>query len=37
MWIPFINNDGGGFGDEIEIANGTTVQQLFDGVTQTLH
>lgn len=30
MRILFINNDGGGFADHIEVANGTTVQQLFD-------
>ena len=30
MRILFINNDGGGFADHIEIANGTTVQDLFD-------
>ena len=30
MRILFINNDGGGFADEIEIADGTSVQQLFD-------
>ncbi len=30
MRILFINNDGGGFADNIEVANGTTVQDLFD-------
>ena len=30
MRILFINNDGGGFADHIEVANGTTVQDLFD-------
>ena len=30
MRILFINNDGGGFADEIDIADGITVQQLFD-------
>ena len=30
MRILFINNDGGGFADEIEIADGMSVQQLFD-------
>ena len=29
MQILFINNDGGGFADQIEIADGTTVTQLF--------
>jgi hypothetical protein len=29
MRILFINNDGGGFADHIDIAPGTTVQQLF--------
>lgn len=29
MKILFINNDGAGFADRIEIADGTTVQQLF--------
>jgi hypothetical protein len=29
MKVLFINNDGGGFADHIEIAAGTTVQQLF--------
>ena len=29
MRILFINNDGGGFADEIDIADGTTVEQLF--------
>jgi len=28
--ILLINNNGGGFADHIEIADGTTVQQLFD-------
>ncbi len=27
--IMFINNDGGGFADHVEIADGTTVGQLF--------
>jgi len=30
MKILFINNDGGGFADYIDIADSTTVQQLFD-------
>lgn len=30
MRIFFINNDGGGFADHIEIAEQTTVAQLFD-------
>jgi len=30
MRILFINNDGGGFSDEIEVADGLTVRQLFD-------
>lgn len=29
MRILFINNDGGGFADHIEVEAGTTVQQLF--------
>jgi len=29
MKILFINNDGGGFADHIEIAESTTVAQLF--------
>lgn len=29
MKILFINNDGGGFADHIDVATGTTVQQLF--------
>jgi hypothetical protein len=29
MKVLFINNDGGGFADHIEIAEGTTVRQLF--------
>ena len=29
MKILYINNDGGGFADYIEVADGTTVQQLF--------
>ena len=29
MKILFINNDGGGFADHVEITTGTTVQQLF--------
>ena len=30
MRILFINNDGGGFADQIDIADGMTVQQLFE-------
>ncbi len=30
MKILFINNDGGGFADQIDVADGTTVRQLFD-------
>ena len=30
MRILFINNDGGGFADHLDLADGTTVQQLFD-------
>ena len=30
MKIFFINNDGGGFADHIEIEGGTTVEQLFE-------
>ena len=30
MRILFINHDGGGFADHLEIAEGLTVQQLFD-------
>jgi hypothetical protein len=29
MKILFVNNDGGGFADQIEIAAGTTVEALF--------
>jgi sulfur carrier protein ThiS len=29
MRIMFINNDGGGFADHIDVPDGTTVQQLF--------
>ena len=29
MKILFINNDGGGFADQIDIANGTTIDALF--------
>jgi hypothetical protein len=30
MTIVFINNHGGGFADRIEVAEGTTVKQLFE-------
>lgn len=30
MQILFINNDGGGFADHIEVADGTTVRALFE-------
>ena len=30
MKILYINNDGGGFADQIEIEPGTSVQQLFE-------
>jgi sulfur carrier protein ThiS len=30
MQILLINNDGGGFADYIEVADGTTVSQLFE-------
>ena len=30
MKILFVNNDGGGFADYIEIPHGTTVQELFE-------
>ena len=30
MRILFINNDGGGFASHIDVADGTTVAQLFD-------
>jgi molybdopterin converting factor small subunit len=34
MRVLYINNDGGGFADHIELATGTTVDQLFrDRVT----
>jgi len=29
MKILYINNDGGGFADHIEVSSGTTVRQLF--------
>ena len=31
MKILYINNNGGGFADQIEIENGLTVEQLFQG------
>jgi len=30
MKILFINNDGGGFADYVQVADGTTVQQFFN-------
>jgi hypothetical protein len=30
MKLMFINNDGGGFADQIEVAAGTTITQLFE-------
>ena len=30
MKILFVNNDGGGFADYIDIAHGTTIQELFE-------
>jgi hypothetical protein len=30
MKLMFINNDGGGFADQIEVASGTTILQLFE-------
>jgi sulfur carrier protein ThiS len=30
MKILFVNNDGGGFADYIDIPHGTSVQELFD-------
>jgi hypothetical protein len=30
MRVLFINNDGGGFADHIEVAQGTTVSRLFE-------
>ena len=30
MQILYINNQGGGFADHIEVADGTTVEQLFE-------
>ena len=30
MRILFVNNDGGGFADHIDIPHGTTVQELFE-------
>jgi hypothetical protein len=30
MKVLFINNDGGGFADQIEVEPGTTVRQLFE-------
>jgi hypothetical protein len=30
MKILFVNNDGGGFADYIDIPHGTTVQELFE-------
>lgn len=33
MKVLFINNDGGGFADYIEVGEGTTVTQLFETKT----
>jgi hypothetical protein len=33
MKILFINNDGGGYADHIDVAEGTTVRQLFQQQT----
>jgi sulfur carrier protein ThiS len=33
MKILFINNDGGGFADHIDVAAGTTVRQMFQQQT----
>ncbi len=33
MKVLFINNDGGGFADYIEVADGTTVNELFEQKT----
>ena len=30
MKIFFLNNDGGGFADQVEVAEGTTIGQLFE-------
>ena len=30
MKVLFVNNNGGGFADHIEVAEGTTVQKLFE-------
>ena len=30
MKIMFVNNDGGGFADYIDVPHGTTVQELFE-------
>ena len=30
MKVLFINNDGGGFADHIDVPNGITVEQLFE-------
>ena len=30
MRVMYINNDGGGFADFVEVAEGTTVQTFFD-------
>jgi hypothetical protein len=30
MKVLFVNNDGGGFADYIELPHGTSVQELFD-------
>jgi hypothetical protein len=29
-WLFFINNDGGGFADTIEVADGTSITELFE-------
>jgi hypothetical protein len=30
MKVLFINNDGGGFADHVEVVDGTTVEQFFE-------
>ena len=33
MKILFINNDGGGFADYVQVSDGTTVEQFFNDKT----
>ena len=35
MKVLYINNDGGGFADDIEVPDGTTVERLFSQLVPT--